>query len=61
LIKDANNQHTNGNTWEYWLGIQNGYNIIHYDDERLKVASQLLNVLSNQQWADIKYNLFGGK
>jgi len=58
LIKDANNQHTNGSVWEYWFCFQNGYNIIPYSDDRLNAASELFDALLQEKWNDIKYKNF---
>ncbi|MDJ1500029.1 carcinine hydrolase/isopenicillin-N N-acyltransferase family protein [Xanthocytophaga agilis] len=58
LIKDANNQHTNGQMWEYWFSLPNGYYVKQYDDERIHSASQLLVALLNKAWNDVKYKNF---
>jgi hypothetical protein len=58
LIKDAHNQHQFGSMWEYFFGLQNGYNIIHYKDERLNAATVLFNTLLHEQWNDIKLKNF---
>lgn len=58
LIKDANNQHQHGGMWEYFFGLQNGYNIIHYSDDRLKATTVLFNALLQEKWDDIKSKNF---
>lgn len=58
LMKDANNQHLHGGMWEYFFALGNGYNIIHYTDERLKAATELFNALLQEKWDDIKYKNF---
>jgi hypothetical protein len=58
LIKDANNQHMNGGMWEYFFGLQNGYNIIHYTDVRLNAAKDLFKVLLLEKWNDNKLKNF---
>lgn len=57
LMKDANNEHSNGKVWEYWFSFSNGYNFTHYNDERLDAAAQIFSVL-RLQWTDIKYKNF---
>jgi hypothetical protein len=58
LIKDANNQNLDGGMWEYFFSLQNGYNVIHYNDDRLDAAKDLFNELLEEQWNDIKLKNF---
>lgn len=58
LIKDAHNQHRYGSMWEYFFSLENGYQIIHYTDSRLKAATELFNALLREHWNDIKLKNF---
>ncbi|RZJ70376.1 hypothetical protein [Flavobacterium sp.] len=49
LIRDANNEHSNGKVWAYWFGFPDGFNPKKYSDKRLDMAKTLLLELSKSE------------
>jgi hypothetical protein len=58
LIKNAWNQHQQGQMWTYWFNLPAGYQVPRLQDERLGQARTLLQALRTDPLADAKLRQF---
>lgn len=54
LVKNAWNQHQNGQMWEYWFSLPGGYQVPHWQDKRLTQAGVLMKALMSDPNLDAK-------
>ncbi|MBC8153043.1 MAG: hypothetical protein H7Z72_09040 [Bacteroidetes bacterium] len=54
LVKNAWNQHQNGQMWEYWFSLPGGYQVPHWQDKRLTQAGVLMKALMSDTNLDAK-------
>lgn len=58
LVKNAWNQHQHGLMWEYWFSLPDGYQVPHWQDNRLTQADILLKALMSDAKLDTKMHNF---
>lgn len=54
LVRNAWNQHQHGLMWDYWYSLPNGYQVPHWQDDRLTQAGILMKALMNDPRLGIK-------